>query len=197
MAKSRGLVTGLPPQLWADIERAGYYPHVVADTILTALAGEDVLAHFVHQETTFDGEEVRRHVTTLVLTPTRLVIGHTDDHSGPADGSAQPVATTSSEAVPVRRVTSVVLTRVVAEPERYRPGQLPAEITLTLGWGAVSRLDLEPATCGDPQCEADHGYTGTASADDIALRVSAAAEGEDAVRQALQFAAALSAATAR
>ena len=36
----------------------------------------------------------------------------------------------------------------------------------------MSRIDLEPASCGDPPCDADHGYTGTASNDDLALRVS-------------------------
>ena len=52
---------------------------------------------------------------------------------------------------------------------------------MTIGWGAVRRIELEPAACVDPDCEADHGYTGTASADDISLRVSSAAEGPDAV----------------
>ena len=66
---------------------------------------------------------------------------------------------------------------------------------LTIGWGAVSRIDLEPATCGDPQCEADHGYTGTASNDDLSVRVSAVADGAELVRQVLAFAEALSQAT--
>jgi hypothetical protein len=60
----------------------------------------------------------------------------------------------------------------------------------------VSRIDLEPASCGDPHCEADHGYTGTASNDDLALRVSEAADGAPVVAQILEFAAALSQATA-
>jgi hypothetical protein len=89
-----------------------------------------------------------------------------------------------------------VVNRVITDPVRYSGGR-PQEVTVTIGWGAVSRLDLEPATCGDPDCEADHGYTGTASADDIALRVSEAAEGADAVDRMLAFATALSRATAR
>jgi hypothetical protein len=67
---------------------------------------------------------------------------------------------------------------------------------LTIGWGAVSRIDLEPATCGDPQCEADHGYSGTASNDDLSVRVSEVADGADVVRQVLAFAAELAQATA-
>ncbi|RKS77612.1 hypothetical protein CLV35_1306 [Motilibacter peucedani] len=175
------------------IQRAGYYPDLVAEAVETALAGEPVEASLVHQETTFDGDEVRRHVTVLAITPTRLVVGHTDDSNEPG----APVATTSTEAVPLRKVGSVVVTRVVSDPASHQPGALPLEVTVTVGWGAVSRVDLEPAGCSDPNCEADHGYTGTLSADDLALRVSATAEGEEPVRQALEFARALSAATVR
>jgi hypothetical protein len=94
-------------------------------------------------------------------------------------------------------VRSVVVNHVVPQPQDYVLGAGSRDLTLTIGWGAVSRLDLEPATCGDPDCEADHGYTGTASADDIALRVASDADGESAVREALGFARALSAATSR
>jgi Family of unknown function (DUF5998) len=58
-------------------------------------------------------------------------------------------------------------------------------------------VELEPAHCGDESCEADHGYLGTITADDLTLRVSEAADGEDAVRQVLKFSTALNDATAR
>ncbi|MDQ1585920.1 MAG: hypothetical protein QOH80_1285, partial [Actinomycetota bacterium] len=86
--------------LRAEIERAGYYPALVADTIDAAVATEPIDAFVVHQETTFDSEEVRRHITVLVLTPTRLVLGHADDH--PADPlTPAPFVTASTEAVPL------------------------------------------------------------------------------------------------
>jgi hypothetical protein len=97
----------------------------------------------------------------------------------------------------LEKVDSVVVTRVVSDPAQHRPGGPAAEVVLTIGWGAVSRIDLEPAACGDPQCEADHGYTGTASNDDLSVRVSEAADGSDVVRQLLTFAASLSQATAQ
>ena len=75
-------------------------------------------------------------------------------------------------------------------------GKLGRELTVTIGWGAVSRIDLEPATCGDPNCEADHGMTGSITADDLSLRISADAEGEGALRDGIAFAKALSAMTA-
>jgi hypothetical protein len=66
---------------------------------------------------------------------------------------------------------------------------------MTIGWGGVSRIDLEPAGCSDPECEADHGYTGVLASDDFSLRVSAAADGNDAVAGLLSFAESLSART--
>jgi len=179
-----------------DLYRAGYYPELVADVLDVALADEPPLAHLVHPETTFDSTEVRRHVTVLVLTETRFVVAHVDDH--PAD-SEHPSASASAttEAVPLSELRSVVLTHVMPSPEQHRPGESAQELTLAIGWGAVSRVDLEPATCGDPACEADHGLTGTLTPDDIVVRVSAAAEGVEAVRAASAFARRLSAASVR
>lgn len=186
--------TVLPPQLRLDIEQAGYYPAFVADVVASAVAQEEVKDYLVHPETTFDGEEVRRHVTVLVITGSRLVVCHADDR-GPDTHTPVPVAQASSEAVPLGRVRTVVLTHVVTDPARYRSGDGPYELTLTIGWGSLQRVDLEPATCPDPQCDADHGYTGQLATEDIVVRVSSDAEGGSAVQNAARFATELSAAT--
>ena len=188
-------MTDLERLLRTDIERSGYYPDLVSDALSTALAGESLRSYLVHHEATFDHDELRRHVTVLALTPTRLIVGHTDDH-GVDEGNPTPYATASTEAVRLERVDSVVVTRVVSEPAGHQPGGRASEVVLTIGWGAVSRIDLEPASCGDPQCEADHGYTGTASNDDLSVRVSEVADGAEVVAQALRFAASLSQVTA-
>ena len=194
----------LPSSLTKDIEAAGYYPALVADVVESAVAGGEVLSHLVHQETTFDHDTVRRHITVLALTSTRLVVAHADDHAPEDDpgelddadphSSATATATATSECVPLSAVRGVMLTHVVASPATYTPGSLGRELTLTLGWGAVSRVDMIPATCGDPNCEADHGYEGTVTTDDIGLRISADADGEPALAQAMVFARTLSAA---
>lgn len=187
--------TGLPQDLRSQVERAGYYPALVCDVLDVALAGEEVRSSLVYPETTFDRDEVRRHVTVLALTPTRLVVAHADDHE-PDTLSPEPYAAATTEAVALHQVRSVVLTHAVIRPEEHRPGATPRELTLTIGWGSLNRIDLEPASCSDPDCEADHGYTGTAALEDITLRISADAEGRDAVRAAVAFARAVSAATA-
>jgi hypothetical protein len=186
---------GLPGDLLTQVERAGYYPALVSDVLDVAVAGEEVRSHLVYPETTFDRDEVRRHVTVLVLTPTRLVVAHADDHE-PDALSPEPYASASTEAVALRQVRSVVLTHAVTKPEEHRSGTTPRELTLTIGWGSLSRIDLEPAGCSDPECDADHGYTGTSALEDITLRLSADAEGAEAVRAAVAFARAVSAATA-
>jgi hypothetical protein len=179
----------------AAIEKTGYYPLVVRSGVAAALAGESVVSFLVHHEPTIDRDEVRRHITVVVLTPSRLILCHTDEHA-PDDLLPQPYTSTSTEAVTLSRIKSVVVNRMVANPaEVTSTVPAPAEAVLTIGWGGINRVDLEPATCSDPQCEADHGYTGVIASDDFSLRVSSAADGQDAVDRLLGFAETLSAST--
>lgn len=180
------------PELRAAIDRTGYYPEVVADAVHDAVGGEQVVSYYVHHEPTFDRDEVRRHQSVIVLTPTRLILCHTDEHAGD-DLLPEPYTSTSTEAVALASVASVVVTRMVTNPSEGPSAA--AEAVMTIGWGGVSRLDLEPAGCNDPSCDADHGYTGVLASDDFSLRVSAAADGGDAVDGLLTFAAHLSART--
>jgi hypothetical protein len=189
-------------ELREAIDRCGYYPDVVTDSLAVAIAGEPIRAFVLQHEPTFDRDEIRRHITILALTPTRLIVGHTDEHAAD-ELIREPYASTSTEAIPLPRVNAVVVNRVVPNPAGYASGKSdPAvagggEVVLTIGWGMVNRIDLEPAVCADPNCEADHGYTGSVAADDISLRISAAADGPAGIQQVLDFAQALSFATSR
>lgn len=179
-------------ELRRAIERTGYYPEVVVDGVQGAVGGEEVVAFYVHHEPTIERDEVRRHITVAVLTPTRLIQVHTDEHAGD-HLLPQPYTSTSSEAVALSAVKSVVVTRMTTNPTKGP--SLAAEAVLTIGWGGVSRMELMPAGCDDADCDADHGYTGELVSDDFSLRVSSAADGKDAVLGLLAFADALSART--
>jgi Family of unknown function (DUF5998) len=178
------------------VQRAGCYPALVEEALDLALADEPVEASVVHHEPHFDRDELVRHVTAVVLTPTRLVIAHADEWPPEAEGG-EVSATVSTESVAVSRVSSVVVSRTVGRPASYASGDPSREVVLTLGWGGVSRVELEPAACSDPQCEADHGFTGTLAGEDLTLRVSADADGAGPVRDLLRLARAVSVATAR
>ncbi|GAA2103701.1 DUF5998 family protein [Microlunatus panaciterrae] len=182
--------------LRAEIAACGYFPELVEDAISLAVADEELLDFVVHHEPTFNRDEIHRHITVLALTPTRLVVGHTDDH--PADPNIPGnYASSSTESVALRQVNTVVVTRVVTKPEDFHAGSPDIHETwLSVGWGAMRRLDLEPASCSDPQCEADHGFTGALVGDDLTVRMSAAAEGPDRVARLVSFATALQRAAA-
>jgi hypothetical protein len=182
-------------ELRAEIDACGYFPELVEDAIMIALADEELVDFVVHHEPTFNQNEIHRHVTVLALTPSRLIVGHTDDHPAeePMTGT---FAAASTESVPLSKIDTVVLTRVVGQPEEYRAGSSEvSETWLSVGWGAVRRVDLELATCSDPQCEADHGYTGTLVGDDLTVRMSAAADGADRVARLVSFSISLQRAT--
>src|SRR3954449_13227661 len=180
-------------ELGAAIEQTGYYPAVVRSGVAAAVAGEHVVSFLVHHEPTIDGDEVRRHITVVVLTPSRLILCHTDEHA-PDDLLPEPYTSTSTEAIRLSEVRSVVVNRMVANPAAFAGGgePTPSEAVVTVGWGGVNRIDLEPAACADPECDADHGYTGVLASDDFSLRLSSAADGQDAVDRLLAFAETLS-----
>ena len=156
------------------IERSGYYPGLVADAVCSAVGTEEVVSYFVHHDAHFDpGMEVRRHMTVLALTPTRLVYSHTDEYPAhETQPNARPLAEPSTEAIRCSRASCV-----------------------PPSWNSLRHVELEPAHCGDETCDADHGYTGAITSDDVTMRVSEAADGADAITQVLEFARALTAAS--
>ena len=92
------------------------------------------------------------------------------------------------------------MTRVVAQPGDYRAGlgrgRTRPGCQRRLGRGPPDRPGA--GHLRDPQCEADHGFTGALVGDDLTVRMSAAADGADRVarlvalrRRALQRAAAV------
>ena len=174
----------------ASMERAGFYPTLLADVVHDALDGREPLSHLIHLETHFDRTEVHRHITVLVLTEDMLVITHVDDQQLDEAGE-QMMAQVSTESVPVAQIRSVVLGYMYSQPQNYKPSDQARELTLAIAWSGGQRLDMGPAGCADPQCEADHGYTGTIAQEDIVLRVSAEADGIQAVQNAKAFARAL------
>ncbi|HEX2857264.1 MAG TPA: DUF5998 family protein [Propionibacteriaceae bacterium] len=190
------LSSTLSRQLRVDIEACGYFPEFVTDSLALALGDEPALHHLVHQEATFMGDEIHRHLTVLVVTPTRLVALHTDE--GAEEANAEDQAITTTETVPLTNVRSVSLSRVVQKPEHFdsrRPRVV--ETWLVLGWGVLGRVDMEPAGCSDPACEADHGYTGTITGDDLTIRMSPAADGAENVDRLIRFASVLQQAVGR
>ena len=134
--------------LRSAIERSGYYPGLVADAVFSALGAEAVVSYVVQSDALFDpAMEVRRHMTVLVLTPSRLVYSHTDENPADDEPGARPQAETSTEAVRFSHISSVAVTRVVPDPAAYVPGvTMPTEVVLTIGWNVLSHVELEPPT---------------------------------------------------
>src|SRR3954466_10887950 len=107
-------VTDRSHDLRSAIEASGSSREVVAAAVFASVAGEAVEAHLVHHEPTIDErDEVRRHVTVLVLTPTRLILAHTDEHA-PDDILPAPYTSTTTEAIALSAVRTVVVNRMVA-----------------------------------------------------------------------------------
>lgn len=180
-------VAQLPEDVRRRIADCGFFPDLVTESLAMAVGREDVLTHLVHHEATFVADEVHRHLSLMVLTPTRLLVGHTDESNDNPNGALRAI--TSTESVPLRNINSVTLTRVLAEPE-VGTGKV-VETWLSIGWGTMRRIELEPAACAEPTCEVDHGYSGSQVNDDITVRMSPAADGPESVTELIAFGARL------
>ena len=176
----------LPENVKKDIDESGYYPELTAMLIEQSLFGEKVLTHILHMETHMDLEAIHRHVTVLVVTPTRLLLTHVDDEMEISPG-APPRGVTATDSVALNKVGNVLMTRLYADPANYTPGERPVEVAIALSWGNMRRLEIFPESCADPSCENDHGFGGTVANDDLTLRISQDAEGAAAVAQAEDF----------
>lgn len=179
--------------LTQDIQKAGFYPELVLDTVAEALAGLEPSAHLVQVETHFDQNEVHRHITVLVLAGDYLLVAHLDDQNLDQAGQ-QVLAHVSIETLHVSKLTTLTVSYSYPQPQDYVPGHPVSEVSLLIAWTGSHRLDLQPAECPDPGCDAHHGYTGVAPREDMLIRVSASADGAEATEQARAFARALRAA---
>ena len=174
-------------RLIQDIEKAGFYPQLVADVVKDSLDGRRPVSHLVQLETHFTNTELHRHITALVLAEDVLHITHVDDQSFDENG-ADTVARVSTETVPISQIRSVTLSYAYHQPQNYHPGTPIMELNLAVSWTGTQQLELYPAMCEDPECQADHGYTGTAASEDVMMRISSEADGRDAVEGAREFA---------
>jgi hypothetical protein len=181
-----GPAHSLPAALDAQIEECGFFPQLVADSVALALGDEAAADHLVQQEATVGPDGIIRHMSVLVLTDARLVVVHTDEAS---DDHGRPTAVTTTESVPLRRMGTVSLARVMSHPEDYgTSASAVVETWLTLSWDAMHRLDVVPAHCADPDCQAEHGFNGELVNEDVVVRMSPAADGEAHVAQLVSFA---------
>ncbi|OKL49945.1 DUF5998 family protein [Boudabousia marimammalium] len=164
-------MNNLSDGLVKDIEYSGVHPQVVLRVTSQALGVEQAKAWYVQTETTLDGAKLLRHVTVALLTDKRLLRVHVDDD-----------ATQTTAVFDAVRLADVKTHAVSYVYTNDNTGELKVkEAIMSLNWQTVRRVDLEPATCGDVNCAADHGYTGSTMPDDFNLRVSTEVEGDEAV----------------
>ena len=162
---------------WTRIERSGFYPRAVERALRRALGAGEPLATLCQVETGFDRGSVFRHLTVASLTERAIVQLHVDE----MDGGSATIATAVHRVADIAGYSTM---EVFTDPENAVG---LSEMTIALDLKGARRIDVEPARCDDPNCMADHGYTGTSYPDDMTFRVSAAADGQDALDEAVEF----------
>src|SRR5699024_10568567 len=134
----------LPTDLAHDIQRAGFYPELVAGVMGQQLGDREILSHYVHVETHFGYDDLHRHITVLVLAQGNVLaalhLNDLDDDLQPGT----PKASVATEIVPLAKIGSCVVTTGYDNPQHYKPGDPPSEVTLVLSWAGGSRMEFMP-----------------------------------------------------
>jgi hypothetical protein len=160
--------------LWNDLTRR-FAPDspIVADVAAALRPLDPMEAFFIRPETVFDQDSVFDAVAVYVLTARHLVIVATDVtyELSPAGDFV-----TTTQVVPLTHIRDyqIVRRRVLDGPEK---GTLAA-ISLRLRWGGGWNVDVRPAACDDPTCEADHGYVAMGQTDDGELLLDSSLSAE-------------------
>lgn len=173
--------------LTQDIQKAGFYPELVLDTVSEALDGLEPTAHLVQVETHFNQNEVHRHITVLVVAGEHLLVAHLDDQNLDDEGQ-QVLAHVSVETLHISKLTTLTVSYSYPQPQDYAPGHPVSEVSLLIAWTGSHRLDIQPAECAEPSCDANHGYTGLVPREDMLIRISTSADGAEATEKARRFA---------
>lgn len=169
-------------RLKCDIDQRGFFPELIYAEVCQVLNGEPIIDFLLHNEATFAHEQIGRHMTVLVLTQTRFLCCHIDEQN---ENPNQLGAVITTDVLPVSELGAVTVTKVMGFKSNTTTIK---EAWLTLGWRNVRRIDLEPASCADPNCDADHGYTGISDSEDMVIRISDAADGANEVANLVRFA---------
>lgn len=161
-----------------EIEHVGFYPEVVLRALRRHLGEEEPLAMISQLDAAFDHDTMFRHLTVAAVSATHLLQVHVDE----LDEGAAMVATQLTALSQVRGIAVVETVSDAASAQGT-----PQEVSIAVNTGGQRRVDLEPVHCDDPECTADHGYSASSYPDDLSLRVSLAANGEEDLARAEHF----------
>src|SRR5699024_10880447 len=100
----------LPTDLAIDIERAGFYPQLVADVMGQQLGERALLARHVHVETRFGHDDLRRHITVLVLAQRNVLAALHLHVLQDALDDGLPRASVATALVPPSSISSCIVT---------------------------------------------------------------------------------------
>ncbi|MCL2803841.1 MAG: DUF5998 family protein [Micrococcales bacterium] len=167
-----------------ELDKVGYFPDLVEGMIDLALACEQPTSFLVVPESTLGEGTIGWHVTFLAITPTRLVVVHIDD-ADLVDGKT--TAASTSTAAKLESIKQVRVSQMIDNPAEYSGPDHDRLLTVSVSWGMATSIEVEPAGCADPGCEADHGWQGTASTEDAGFTVSTDVNGPELVVAAMEF----------
>ncbi len=169
-----------------------FYSNLVLENVLELVASETVFGFLLDSTTSFENDGLVRQQLILVVTPTRLLVCFTEELPAGMVPDNPANLRINTESVPLSKVGTCQAQKYY-QVDLERPDSSPAlnEVIVSLNWTSTQTIDFGPASCDDPECQNEHGYTGQIRQGDYSAKYSVAADGEYWVEHALAFVSAL------
>ncbi|MFT0848510.1 DUF5998 family protein [Actinomycetaceae bacterium L2_0104] len=134
---------------------------ILGDVMVALGEGGSVQSFFVRPETVFDQDSVYDSIAAFAVTGNRLLVV-VSDVSYEFSQAGEFITTTQFVNLDRIRDFQIIRRRVADGPEA---GAL-ASVHMRLRWGAGWQHDIRPASCDNPNCDADHGYMAVITGED-------------------------------
>ncbi|AOZ72680.1 hypothetical protein BK816_04730 [Boudabousia tangfeifanii] len=167
----------LPDSLIQDINRAGVHPKQLMHSLQRALGTQTLRGWLVQVMTDLDSMEIFRHVTVAAFSDTHFFRAHVDEEDAEA--------MISVEVVSLPRIHTYLVAD--AYDTKLPDSEQLSELSLRLNWGSIRRFGLDPNQCSDPSCDADHGYQGVSTPDDLLLIAKRNVDGPEEIAKMEDF----------
>jgi hypothetical protein len=167
-----------------------FYDRLVLNSLSNLRGAKEIQAFLLDSSTSFEHDGLVRQQLVLMLTESELLVCYVEEIAEMPDSDSK--LRVSTEIVPIRRLGPFQVQRYYSNPAKFGSSEsVLNEVVLSLSWTGNQALDIGPASCDDPECTNEHGFTGQSRMGDYTAKYSLKLDNQYWIDHAEKFATSL------
>lgn len=164
-----------------------FYERLVLHSLTNLRGNRELEAFLLDSSTSFENDGLVRQQLILMLTQTDLMVCYIEEIADLPDSDSK--LRISTEIVPIQKLGPFQVQRYYSNPGRFGSADSYLnEVVLSLSWTRTQAIDIGPASCDDPECTNEHGYTGQSRLGDYSAKYSRKLDNQYWIEHAEKFA---------